>query len=46
MTTYHVAYRVPATGAEGQASFDSMLERALFVISISPYVTILREWLE
>lgn len=41
---YHVAYRVHHSEHDREYSFQTRLERELFVVSILPYVIILREW--
>lgn len=44
MTKYHVCYRVYATREVKDTAFDSMLARALFVISMGVYADILELW--
>lgn len=46
MTTYYVTYLVHHSDVRRSQSFDSMLERALFIISITPYARIIKEWME
>lgn len=41
MTVYWVRLRVHATGLEQEIACDSMLERALLILSWSPYATVL-----
>lgn len=43
MTTYVVVVRY-ASGMEASHSFDSMLGRALFVIGLTPFTTVVREY--
>lgn len=44
MTVYKLRFRVQATGREFEETFESALARALFVISWSAHVDVLREW--
>lgn len=44
MTTYAVRYTVNATGSEKVFSGDSALSRAIFLISMAPYITVLAQY--
>ncbi len=46
MTRYGVRYRVDVTGIEHSEVFDSATERALRLILLSPYIVVLKEWLQ
>lgn len=44
MTTYAVRYTVNATGSEKVYSATSATQRALFLISMAPYITVLAQY--
>lgn len=46
MTRYWVRFTVHSTGKLMDESFGSMIERAMFVISMTPWATLVEEWLE
>lgn len=37
-------WRYNATGNMGQKTFDTPFARALFIIMLSPYATVLEQW--
>jgi hypothetical protein len=45
-TRYYVSYRVHGLPTPGQESFDSAIGRALFIISLSAYADILKQWMD
>lgn len=45
MTIYCVRYRLRSVGTMHERSFDSMTQRALFVLQLEPYADVLTEWL-
>lgn len=45
MTKYYVAIET-APGQQYERSFDLPLDRVLFVVGLSPYVKVLKQWEE
>mgnify|MGYP001599850613 CR=1 FL=1 len=43
---YHVEFKLNNSNKLFEMSFDSMLERALMIISYSLYCDVIREWVD